>query len=157
MRMPEIEQRVEELVEPIVAEQGYFLVDVEIRQRHRDMVLTLYLDSAAGGIDLDTMAQISEEIGRHLDVADLITSSYMLEVASPGLERVLRKPREFRWFKGRQAVVKLKQPYDGSSTLRGELGDAGEQEFHILVEGADLVFPYEAVKQVKLAFEWGSR
>ncbi len=156
MKLPEVEERIEELVEPIVAEEGVALVSVEMRRRDRDMVLSIYLDRP-GGIDLDTIAALADEIGRHLDVADLIDTGYRLELASPGLERVLRKPREFRWFKGREVRVKLSLPRDGSKLFTGTLGEADEEGFHLAAGGTDMFIRYDETRQVKLVFEWGRK
>ncbi len=156
MKQQELEKAIEDLIDPIVAGEGVALVSVEVRRRDRDTVLSIYLDRQ-GGIDLDTISQLSDEIGRHLDVADVMPSSYKLELASPGLERVLRKPREFRWFKGREARVKLSLPRDGSKIFTGTLGDADEEGFHLQVGEEDLSFRYDETRQVKLVFEWGKK
>ena len=93
MKIEDIEKQIEDLVDPIVASEGVAVVSVEVKKRDREMILAVYLDKPGGGIDLDTIAGLSEEIGRHLDVADVIDTSYKLELASPGLERILRKLR----------------------------------------------------------------
>jgi len=157
MKIVDIEKQIEDLVEPIVAGEEVALVSVEVKKRDREMVLAIYLDKPGGGIDLDTIAALAEEIGRHLDVADVIDTSYKLELASPGLERVLRKPREFRWFKGSKAEMKLRQPRDGGKSFTGLLGDADDEVFHLLVGETDMAVRYDEVRQVKLVFEWGRK
>ena len=153
MKIAEIIEEVERIVEPIVADEGIGLVDVDLKKQNRELVLTIYLDRVGGNVDLDTIAALSEEIGRHLDVAGLIDASYRLEIASPGLERVLRKPREFRWFEGRKLELKLKHPLDGRTAFIGVLHNADDKTFRLKVEGGELTFPYEEVKRAKLVLE----
>ncbi|MHB8780919.1 MAG: ribosome maturation factor RimP [Candidatus Geothermincolia bacterium] len=155
MQVAETEQKIMSLLEPLVEREGYFLLDLELRRQERSTVLTIYLDKAAGGLNSDAMGHLSEEMGRHLDVADLIPGRYTLEVASPGLERVLKKPREFAWFKGRQVSVKLREPRDGISSVEGVLGESDDGGFHLRVGEEEMVFGYDDVKRVQLTFRWG--
>jgi len=96
---------------------------------------------------------MSEVIGRHLDVENVIEESYNLEVESPGLQRVLRKPREFRSFLGREVEVLLRQTFEGKQKLCGRLVDADAEKVKVIVDGEELVFPYEALKKTRLHFE----
>jgi ribosome maturation factor RimP len=152
-RTQELEEKVERLIEPLVAEEGLTLVAVEAQRRGRKMLLSVCLDRK-GGIDLDTCARMSEEIGRHLDVEDLIEGSYDLEVCSPGLERVLKRPREFACFCGRRVSVWLSQPYEGKRRLEGLLVRADPEKVELLVDGEEVVLAYEAVSKAKLVFDW---
>jgi ribosome maturation factor RimP len=152
-RMQELEEKVERLIEPLVNEEGLKLVAVEAQRRGRKMLISVCLDRE-GGIDLDTCSRMSEEIGRYLDVEDLIDGSYDLEVCSPGLERVLKRPREFACFCGRRLAVWLKQPYEGRRKLEGLLVSASPQGLVLLAEGEELSLAYEALAKAKLVFDW---
>src|SRR5438034_5927413 len=92
---------IEEAVSPVVGEHGLELVDLEWRALRPRGVLRLYVDKP-GGIEVGDCARLSREIGDVLDAAAVIEGGYDLEVSSPGLERQLRKEREFRWAVGKQ-------------------------------------------------------
>lgn len=147
-----MEDRLEELIEPLVVEAGLRLISVDIERRGRKLVVTVCLDRA-GGINVDTCAEMSEEISRYIDVEDLISESYNLVVESPGLQRVLRKPREFRAFLGREVEIVLRQAFEGRQKMRGKLVGADDEGIAVIVDEEELSFPYQALKKTRLYFE----
>ena len=150
--LKDIENMLEELIDPLATEAGLRLVSVEVERRGKKLVLTVCLDRE-GGIDVDTCAQMSEEISRYLDVEDVISDSYNLVVESPGLQRVLRKPREFGCFLGREVEIVLRQAFEGRQKMRGRLIAADEESITVIVDDEELVFPYQALKKTRLYFE----
>src|SRR4030095_7986247 len=92
---------IEEAVAPVVADHGLLLVDVEWRALRAAARLRLYVDKP-GGVGIADCERLSREIGDVLDAAAVIEGGYDLEVSSPGLDRQLRKEREYRWAVGRQ-------------------------------------------------------
>ncbi len=153
MNQAELERKIEDLIEPLVAEEGLTLVSVELHRQNRKRILSVYLNKK-GGIDLETCARMSEEIGRRLDVEDLIKESYELEVASPGIERVLKKPREYAAFIGRKVDIWLNQPFEGRKKVTGVINGVTEKEVSILTEGEEIALKYEAIRKGKLVFNW---
>ena len=88
--MSKITEIVEELVNPIVADLGLELVDVEFVKEGQDWFLRVYVDTPEGDIDIDQCALVSEQLSEELDRTDPITQNYFLEVSSPGAERPLK-------------------------------------------------------------------
>jgi ribosome maturation factor RimP len=150
--LKDIESLLEETIDPLVADAGLRLVSVDVERRGKRLVVTVCLDRE-GGIDVDTCAGMSEEISRHLDVEDVISESYNLEVESPGLQRVLRKPREFHAFVGREVEIVLRQAFEGRQKIRGRLKGADEEGITVFVDGEEMSFPYQALKKTKLYFD----
>ncbi len=103
--MAQIIEQVEALVEPILADLGFELVDLEYQREERGWVLRFYLDKE-GGITLDDCAEASREISSILDVEDVVDTAYNLEVSSPGIERPLKKAKDFERFSGQLARIK---------------------------------------------------
>jgi len=101
----QITERVEALVEPILNELGFELVAVEYQREEHGWVLRFLLDKD-GGINLDECAVVSREISSILDVEDVIGTAYALEVSSPGVERPLKKIKDFERFVGQLAKIK---------------------------------------------------
>lgn len=149
--LKDTEALLEELIDPVVAGAGLRLVSVDVERRGKRLVVTVCLDRE-GGIDVDTCAEMSEEISRYLDVEDIISESYNLEVESPGLQRVLRKPREFRCFIGREVEIVLRQAFEGRQKIQGRLKAADEMGITVFADGEEITFPYEALKKTKLHF-----
>ena len=106
--------------EPLVADLGMELVDVEYRREGHGWVLRFFIDKE-GGIGVDDCAKVSREISAYLEVEDLVAHAYHLEVSSPGLERPLKKKEDFVRFIDRQIRIKLRQPVGGQRVLVGTL------------------------------------
>lgn len=115
-----------ELVEPILARDGFDLVEVEWAREASGWVLRLFIDRP-GGITVDHCREASRTIDPVLDVEDFIDTTYHLEVSSPGLLRPLRRPADFQRFSGRRARIRTHRPMETvggprrswTGTLRG--------------------------------------
>jgi ribosome maturation factor RimP len=110
-------------VEPVVAARGCSLYDVEVSGTGRGSVLRVLVDRA-GGIDLDTVARVSEDVSHTLDHAPAtsgLRGPYALEVSSPGLERPLRRPEHFTGATGSLVSVKVRATDVPARRIRGVL------------------------------------
>ena len=116
----DIENRVKVLVEPVVLDLGFELVDVEYVQAHGTWVLRLFVDKP-DGITIDEITLVSREAGALLDIEDFMPKKYSLEVSSPGLERPLVKPEHFLSAVGKLAKIKTRAPVDGRKNFKGTI------------------------------------
>ena len=148
-------EEVRDLAEAITQRRSLLLWDVEMGGQPGRAVVRVYVDSEKGGVDLDTVAQISEEISRGLDMRDPIAGRYTLEVSSPGLERTLSSPTHFGLCVGRKVVVKTKQRMFGDShRVEGVISSAGPQAVTLEVNAGAVDVPYEEIKSARTVFEW---
>jgi ribosome maturation factor RimP len=115
-----LETAVETVILPAVQAHGLTLVDLEVRGNGRRTAVRIYVDKA-GGVTISDCQQLSHEVGDLIDVANLVPGSYDLEVSSPGLDRELRRDREFQWATGRLVRVWTREPVDGRRELSGRL------------------------------------
>jgi ribosome maturation factor RimP len=92
---------IEETVVPVVGDHGLELVDLDWRGFRPRGILRLYVDKP-GGVGVGDCERLSRELGDVLDAAAVIEGGYDLEVSSPGLDRQLKKDREYRWAIGKQ-------------------------------------------------------
>jgi ribosome maturation factor RimP len=116
MQDDEKQLEIEGVVQPVLRDHGLMLVDLEWRPRRPRGVLRLFVDKP-GGVGIDDCQRVSREIGDVLDASALIEEAYDLEVSSPGLDRQLRKEREFRWAVGKRVRCWLA----GGEEVRGRL------------------------------------
>lgn len=119
MDKKKITQRVTELVTPIVESQGLELVDVEY-VRERDWFLRIFIDKA-GGIDIDDCTEVSNALAKLLDEEDFIKEKYYLEVSSPGIDRPLKKDKDFTDHYGTKVDLTFFAPYEGKKQLTATL------------------------------------
>lgn len=108
------------LIEPGVEALGFELVDVRLAGSGRSRVLRVYID-IPGGVTVEDCAEVSEQLSAILDVEDPIRERYTLEVSSPGLDRPLMQPKDFRRFSGETVKLRLRQPRAGQRNFRGRL------------------------------------
>ncbi|PLX98528.1 MAG: ribosome maturation factor [Desulfuromonas sp.] len=94
-----------DLIEPVLEDMAYELVDLEFKQEGPEWFLRIFIDKD-GGVGLDDCASVSREIGALLEVEDIIEPAYRLEVSSPGLDRPLKKPQDFERFAEHRVKVK---------------------------------------------------
>ena len=147
-------EEVRDLAESVVRRRSLRLWDVELGGQPGRMILRVFIE-ADGGIDLDSVAEVSEELSRALDLHDPIAGRYTLEVSSPGLERTLRTPDHFSSSVGRRAVVKTSQRLVGNShRIEGVIAAAGEGEVQLETDEGNVELPYEVIKSARTVFEW---
>ncbi len=125
-----IASRVEALAAPVAEELGYQLFDVEYVKEGPDFYLRLFI-TKEDGIAIDDCEAMSRAIDPLLDEADLIKDHYYLEVSSVGLDRPLKKEKDFLYFMGEKIEVKLYQKLDGSDYYIGRLIGYEDGEFTI--------------------------
>ena len=147
-------EEVKDLAEAVTRHRGLRLWDVEMGGRPGSSVVRVFVDGDEG-VDLDTVAQVSEEISRGLDLRDPIPGRYTLEVSSPGLERTLRSPEHFTLSVGRRVVVKTTARLVGDShRIEGVIAAASDAGVRLQTAGEDVVVPYDAIKSARTVFEW---
>lgn len=147
-------EEVKDLAEAVTRHRGLRLWDVEMGGRPGSSVVRVFVDGDEG-VDLDTVAQVSEEISRGLDLRDPIPGRYTLEVSSPGLERPLRSPEHFALSVGKPAVVKTAEVVVGNShRIVGVIAAATSGSVTIATDGGDVELPYETIKSARTVFEW---
>lgn len=143
-----IETEVERIVEGLLVGSPLELVAVDY-VRERDWYLRVFIDKE-GGIEIDDCQELSGRLEEVLDAADLIKTSYILEVSSPGLDRELKKPKDFQREQGKLVDVSLFAPLEGKKLLTGELKayDGG----NVTVD--DMVIPMDKIARIKLHIDF---
>jgi|SRR3989339_412334 len=140
---------IEKLVEPLLAQECAEFVDLEVLREHGRQVLRFYLDKS-GGITLDDCEHLSNRIGALLDEAGAVSGSYVLEVSSPGLDRVLKKEKDFVRFAGKPVQVRLRLAQDGRRNFKGVLTGFSDGKVRIECEGKPFEFPLPLIDEARL-------
>ncbi len=142
------------LVEPIIEDQGMELVDLEFHRERSGWVLRLLIDRAEG-VTVDDCADISGRVGAILDVKDIIDVSYVLEVSSPGVNRPLRKEKDFQRFTGHHISLKTVQSIDGQKNFKGQLTGLREDKLIFRCDaGRELKIPMGNVARAHIDYRW---
>jgi ribosome maturation factor RimP len=145
---------IEATVAPVVAARGLDLYDVQVTGTGRARVVRVAVD-APGGVDLDAVAEVTRAVSAALDADDLFDGQYALEVTSPGLERVLRRPPHFQGAVGSTVSIKT-AARDGVPAQRrhGTLVAADDTGLEFEVDGVTERLSYDDVAQARTVFDW---
>ncbi len=143
-----VENAVWRIAEELLEGSGVELVDVEY-VKEKDWYLRVFIDKPEG-IGIEDCQALSEKLETRLDEQDVVPEAYMLEVSSPGLDRVLKKPRDFEREKGKAVEVSLYEPIDGEKRIVGTLESFDGEA--LILEGRSPI-PKGKIAQVRLYIE----
>ncbi len=141
------------LLQPTVKGLGYELLGVERQQSAGRTLIRLYIDNDVG-IVVDDCAIVSRQIGDFLDVEQVVSGEYTLEVSSPGLDRPLFTPEQYRAFIGSDVKVRLRTLVNGRRRLAGLLSDATDDYLTIQVGEEQFDVQYNLVESARLDPQW---
>jgi ribosome maturation factor RimP len=146
--------RLEEIAQKVASADGLEVVDVEVKGSGRNQLLRIYIDKPQGVTHADC-EQVSQQVGSVLDSADLLPGNYTLEVSSPGVERKLKKWKDFERFQGHRMKVILREPLEAVKHFDGVLQSAHDGALKMELNGGKSVeFRFEQVDRANLKFEW---
>lgn len=130
--MSSVVQTVTELVNPIIEEKNFELVDIEFVKEGKSWYLRVYIDKE-GGINIEECALVSDYLSEKLDTCDPdpIPQAYYLEVSSPGAERPLKKEKDYERALNQYIHVKLYQAIDGVKIFEGTMTDLTKESLTI--------------------------
>ena len=138
------------LIEPVITELGYELVDVQFRREQHGQVLRVVIFRPSG-VNIDDCARVSREAAHLLEVEDLIDQAYNLEVTSPGLDWEFVNERDFARYRGKKVKLVL---LDSPEPLVGLIGEVADGRVFIEVDGEDQAVSLDLIKKAKLVIEF---
>jgi ribosome maturation factor RimP len=147
----ETRNRLIELIEPFVESKGYELLELEYYSGRQGKIFIVI--DGINPITIDDCEEVSRAVSGLLDLHDPLSHAYLLEVASPGLERPLTKPVHFKKFTGEPVKITLNEELNGSIKVAGILKEADDQQIVVDREdGNESLISYEKIKKAKLWF-----
>ncbi|HBW22757.1 MAG TPA: hypothetical protein DEF68_05190, partial [Elusimicrobia bacterium] len=140
-------ERIEKETEPLFTENGFELVDLKVLRQGPKFLLQFFIDRVEGGVSLEDCGVMSDKIGSYLDMSGVLEGGYILEVSSPGVDRVLRKEKDFLKFKGEKVKLRLKKPVNNARVYYGDLLDFKDGK--VLLSGG-LAFDLNEIDEARL-------
>jgi ribosome maturation factor RimP len=144
------ERELHDLLEPEIASQGVDLLEVSLAPAGSRVVVRIVIHSAAG-VSHGDCARVTRIAAEKLDEREAVPGSYILEVSSPGTDRVLKSEREFDVFRGRR--VRLWRDVEGTPTETAGVC-AGTRENGLVVlrsdDGEESTIPWSSVTKARL-------
>jgi ribosome maturation factor RimP len=144
-----LRERLVALIEPLLAQLGYELVELEYTPARGRGVVRIFIDKPEG-IGLDDCERASHEVSALLDIEDPIATAYTLEVSSPGDDRVLRTRAHFDRFVGARVFVEL-TPREGRRRYTGMLRSVADDGVALEVDRQIVSLPFREIEKARLA------
>ena len=159
------------LIEPPIEGAGLELVELQWNRETEGWVMRVFIDRPAGPkvpgtaeggesvfepmfVSHEDCEQVSRDLSATLDVADCIHHAYRLEVSSPGIDRPLRRERDFARFAGQEAKIRMTDPVEGRRNFSGVLAGAKEGRVQIDCEGRSYQLPLDIIVRANLVPDW---
>ena len=149
------EKKLTALLQPLVEELGYEFVGVDFSSNPKNPVLVLYIDKPAG-VQVEDCEITSREVAALLDVEDPIPGHYVLEVSSPGLDRLLFTPEHFNRFVGETVKITLFEPNEGRRKFTGTIVRVQDATITIEQDGNEVSLQHGNIAKARLAPDYDS-
>lgn len=140
-------QEIETIIEEMLQEDSIELAAMEYVRENKSMTLRLYIDSA-DGVNMELCARATKVVKKMIDEKDLPYDR--LEVSSPGLDRVLKKDRDFIRFQGCRVRIKTAREFDGPRTLSGILERADKEQIILKTTEKTYEIPRQLITTARL-------
>ena len=148
-----VTETIEELVTPIINENHLELVDIEYKKEGPNWFLRIFIDKE-GGVTVDDCTRVSRHIEDLIEVEEVVPSTYVLEVSSPGLDRPLKKEKDFLRFKGKRAHVTTFTPIQQQKSFKGTIRDFQEDVLFLDIDSQSVEIPKDQIAKAKLEIEF---
>ncbi len=149
----DVTTQAEHLVREVVENEGCELIHIEFKPRGTSSKLRIYIDKA-GGVNLEECQRVSQHVGVVLDVEDLVSHPYVLEVSSPGIERPLFKETDYQHFAGRQIRLTTVHKIQGRRTFNGFIQKTSGGMVHLECSQETVSIPLKKISKANLVFRF---
>ncbi|WP_022952816.1 ribosome maturation factor RimP [Leucothrix mucor] len=144
-----MQEQLDQLIRSVVTGLGFQVWGYEYRPQSESALLRIFIENE-GGVSIDNCTQVSRQIGAALDVDDLIPVAYILEVSSPGIDRVLFSPEQYNAYIGETVKIRTRTPVESRRNFRGTLESVSDTHVTISVDNEQFEIPFDVVDRARL-------
>lgn len=149
-----VDVRVQRLLEEVIADTAYYIVEVQVRGAKGAQSVNIFIDNDEG-VGVDELARLSRELRFLIDTEEVLTGNYQLTVSSPGVDRPLKLPRQFRKNVGRTVQVHYKKVEGGFTETTGELTIADDVGIEVTPPKKESRrIAYDNIEWAKIRLPW---
>ena len=146
-------EAIREVTEPIISSEGMELIDIEYQKESRGWHLRFYVDTAEG-VTISHCSRLSQQIGDILEVKDIIPHGYILEVSSPGLNRILKREKDFIASIGELIKIKTFEPINQVKNFQGILLDYKQGNVILNIDNQDVIIPLSLISKAHIKYQF---
>lgn len=143
------ERTITELIQPTIADLGCIFWGLELHTGGQHTKLCVYIERDEG-VTVDDCEKVSRALSDLLDVEDILPDRYTLEVSSPGMDRILFRPEQYRASIGEGIEVRLNVPVDGRKRIQGQLVGVEDDQAIVRVDEDEFVLPFESIARARV-------
>ena len=151
----EIIERVKSLIEGYLEDHNIELVEITYKREQGGMVLRLLADTPEG-IIIAECEGLNNYLSEALDKEDVISEHFIIEVASPGLDRPIASDRDFERVMGKELDVRLYEPRNGKREHQGKLIGMEKENIVIEANGVSTVIPRVKIAKAILKIDFNN-
>ena len=144
-----MKNEIAELIKPTILSMGYELWGLNVGQQNNSLKFTLYIDSV-NGINIDDCEKVSNQVTHLLDTEEVCGSEYVLEVSSPGFDRVLITKDHFNRYLEEKVKVKLKWLVNNRKNIKGVIKNVTDDYVIIDDENESYEIKYDSIDSARL-------
>ena len=141
----ELIDKVKELATSCIISHGFELVEINYYYVGNRLIIRIFIDKPCGGINIDECALMNEELGKILDVSGIIEQSYILEISSPGIDRILKSKDDFKRVINRKLIFFLSEAIEGKNEICGILNRLDDDSVYIESEEGEVPVSYNKI------------
>jgi len=146
-----------QMIEPVIEDHGCELVNATVAHRPTIVRVTVDTESGDGQVGVDVCARISRELGTHMDATDAIGETYRLEVSSPGLHRVLARPKDFTRACGSVVKLTTRTGIEGRRRFQGCLVSFDGNFAELDVDNSRVRIPFEEIERANTVYQFAAK
>lgn len=151
--MPEeLTQRIKTLIMPCIENLDAELIELNIRRLGPTTCVEVVADKKSGGITIDECSRINKDVFQRLERARILGEDFVVDVASPGIDRPLKTQNDFRRARGRNVRVHLGAPVDGKLEHLGIIQGVEENKVIIGIKQKIVKIPIESIHKAVQVF-----
>jgi len=151
-----VQTELDNIVKNTVEGLNYILWGYEYRPQRESALLRIFIEKDAddgSGISVDDCAIVSRQIGAVLDVENIIPVAYILEVSSPGMDRVLFTADQYQDYIGESMKIRTRTPIDERRNFKGTLLKTTDSVVHLKVDNQEFEIPFESIDRARLVLD----
>jgi len=147
-----VQDRLNDLIKTTTEGLGFQLWGYEYRPHSESALLRIFIEKESG-ISIEDCSKVSKQVGAALDVEDLIPVAYILEVSSPGIDRVLFSQEQYQRYIGQAAKIRTRTPINERRNFRGHLDKVTDTHVSIIVDKETHEIPFDLIDRTRLVME----
>jgi len=147
-----VQTALDNLVKNTVEGLGFILWGYEYRPRSESALLRIFIEKE-GGISIEDCSKVSRQIGAVMDVENIIPVAYILEVSSPGMDRVLFTAEQYQDYIGETLKIRTRTPINERRNFKGSLIKTSDSDVTVEIDGQEFEIPFDAIDRARLVLD----